>query len=148
MFSAKTYQKTVYLSFQCYFPCLGQNHWSLPAVLCGLLTNWSVILRRLKILGGVIFCLSLRQQILRKAFLARFFCKYIIYYSHCTSMSDQEEHVANCLKAIEDYRGQNISKWEAITQISTTIQSVTASTDNKQRSTAGDTYLAMLDEHD
>src|ERR1700677_790766 len=32
MFSAKTYQKTVYLSFQCYFPCLGQNHWSLPAV--------------------------------------------------------------------------------------------------------------------
>jgi hypothetical protein len=32
MFSAKTYQKTVYLSFQCYFPCLGQNNWSLPAV--------------------------------------------------------------------------------------------------------------------
>ena len=32
MFSAKTSQKTVYLSFQCYFPCLGQNHWSFPAV--------------------------------------------------------------------------------------------------------------------
>ena len=32
MFSGKTYQKTVYLSFSCYFPCLGQNHWSLPAV--------------------------------------------------------------------------------------------------------------------
>ena len=32
MFSGKTYKKTVYLSFSCYFPCLGQNHWSLPAV--------------------------------------------------------------------------------------------------------------------
>ena len=33
MFSGKTYKKTVYLSFSCYFPCLGQNHWSLPAVM-------------------------------------------------------------------------------------------------------------------
>jgi hypothetical protein len=61
---------------------------------------------------------------------------------------NQEEHVSDCLKAIEDYRGQNISKWEAISQISAAIQSATASTDNEQRSTAGDTYLAMLDEHD
>src|SRR6202050_1582397 len=61
---------------------------------------------------------------------------------------NQDGHVANCLKAIDEYRGRNISKWEAITQISTAIQSATASTDNEQRSTAGDTYLAMLDEHD
>ena len=60
----------------------------------------------------------------------------------------QEEHVSNCIKAINDYRGQNISKWEAITQISSALQSATASTDNEQRATAGGTYLAMLDEHD
>ena len=35
MFSGKTYQKTVYLSFSCYFPCLGQNHCSLAAVMAG-----------------------------------------------------------------------------------------------------------------
>jgi hypothetical protein len=60
----------------------------------------------------------------------------------------QQGHVTNCLKAIENYREQNISKWEAVTQISTAIQSATANMDNEQRSTAGDTYLAMLDEHD
>jgi hypothetical protein len=65
-----------------------------------------------------------------------------------TGTPNQEQHVADCLKAIEDYRRQSISKWEAISQISTTIRSTTASTDNKQRSTAGDIYLAMLDEHD
>ena len=65
-----------------------------------------------------------------------------------TETPNQEGHVANCLKAIEGYRGQNISKWEAITQISTAIRSATASTDNEQRSTARDTYLTMLDEHD
>src|SRR6202167_2367778 len=59
-----------------------------------------------------------------------------------------DENIDNCLKAVEDYRSQDITKWEAITQISTAIQSATASTDNEQRSTAGDTYLAMLDEHD
>jgi len=56
--------------------------------------------------------------------------------------------VTNCLQAVEDYRGQHISKWEAISKIATAIQSATASTDNEQRTTAGDTYLAMLDEHD
>jgi hypothetical protein len=61
---------------------------------------------------------------------------------------NQEGHVSNCLKAIKDYRKQNISKWEAVTQISSAIQSTTARMDSKQRSTAGDTYLAMLDEHD
>ena len=65
-----------------------------------------------------------------------------------TETPNQEGHVANCLKAIEEYRGQSISKWEAISQISAAIQSTTAGTDNEQRSTTGDTYLAMLDEHD
>jgi hypothetical protein len=32
MFSDKTCRKTVSLSFQCYFPCLRQNHQPLPAV--------------------------------------------------------------------------------------------------------------------
>ena len=59
-----------------------------------------------------------------------------------------DESVDNCLKAVEDYRGCNISKWDAITQIASVITSVTASTDNAQRSTAGATYLAMLDKHD
>jgi len=59
-----------------------------------------------------------------------------------------DESVVNGLKAVEDYRSQSISKWEAITQIASAIQSTTASMDSEQRSTAGDTYLAMLDEHD
>jgi hypothetical protein len=58
-----------------------------------------------------------------------------------------DESVTNCLQAVEDYRGQHISKWEAISKIATTIQSTTASTDNEQQTTAGDTYLAMLDKH-
>ena len=57
------------------------------------------------------------------------------------------ESVANCLKAVESYRGQNISKWEAITRIASAIQSATASTDDEQRTTTGDTYLTMLNEH-
>ena len=32
MFSAKTYWQIVYLSFWCYFLCLDQNNWPLPAV--------------------------------------------------------------------------------------------------------------------
>jgi hypothetical protein len=59
-----------------------------------------------------------------------------------------DESVDDCLKAVKDYKGQSISKWEAITQIVSTIESATASTDNEQRSTAGDTYLTMLNEHD
>src|ERR1700677_4385161 len=55
-----------------------------------------------------------------------------------------DESVTTCLRAIEDYRGQGISKWEAIIQIASAINSATASTDNEQRSTAGDTYLMML----
>ena len=59
-----------------------------------------------------------------------------------------DESVTNCLKAVEDYRSQQVSKWEAISQIAVAIQSVTPSTDVEQWSTAGSTYLAMLDEHD
>ena len=65
-----------------------------------------------------------------------------------TEPSTEESHVTECIKAVDDYRGQNISKWEAVTQISATIRSTTASTDNKERETAGETYLAMLDEFD
>ena len=55
---------------------------------------------------------------------------------------------ADCIKAVNDYRGENISKWKAVSQISAAIRSATASTDSEQRSSAGSTYLAMLDEHD
>jgi len=65
-----------------------------------------------------------------------------------TSSPVPDESVTTCLRAVEDYRGQGISKWEAVTQIASAINSSTAGTDNEQRSTAGDTYLAMLDEHD
>ena len=41
-----------------------------------------------------------------------------------------QEHVITCLKAVEEYRGQAITKWEAIAQISTAIQSTTAITDS------------------
>ena len=43
-----------------------------------------------------------------------------------------DESVTNCLKAVKDYRSQQVSKWEAISQIATAIQFVTASTDNEQ----------------
>ena len=64
------------------------------------------------------------------------------------AQTNQDEHIINCIKSFDDYRGQRIDKWEAITQISAAIQSATASTDIKQRSTARGTYLTMLDEHD
>ena len=32
MFSRQKWKKSVYLSFQCYFPCSDGNHWPLPAV--------------------------------------------------------------------------------------------------------------------
>ena len=60
----------------------------------------------------------------------------------------QEEHVVSCIKAIDNYSEHNISKWEAVAQISTALRSPTASVNNDQRATAGETYLAMLDEHD
>src|ERR1700722_6053159 len=59
--------------------------------------------------------------------------------------SSPEEHTAQCIKAIEDYRGRNITKWKAIAQILSALESATASTNSEQRSTAGETYLAMLD---
>ena len=62
--------------------------------------------------------------------------------------SVQDEGVTDCLKAVENYRGSHISKWDAISQITTAIRSSTASTDDEQRASAGGTYLAMLDEHD
>jgi len=60
----------------------------------------------------------------------------------------QYEHISSCIKAIDDYWAQNISKWEVITQISNSLQLTTASMDSKQRTTARGTYLAMLDKHD
>ena len=61
-----------------------------------------------------------------------------------TETPNQEALVADCLKTVEDYRGENISKWEAVSQIFGAIWSTTASADSQQRSAAGDTYLAML----
>ena len=63
------------------------------------------------------------------------------------SSSAQTDHVAECVKAIVDYRGNQISKWAAIAQISTAISSAAATMNEEQRATGG-TYLAMLDEHD
>src|ERR1700722_6154078 len=60
---------------------------------------------------------------------------------------DQDEFTTQCIKAIEDYRGQSITKWEAITPILDALQSATASMNSGQRSTAGGTYLGMLDKH-
>ena len=65
-----------------------------------------------------------------------------------TGSHNEEEHVDECIKAVNDHREQHINKQEAVTQISTAIQSATASTDNEQQATAGGIYLAMLDEHD
>jgi hypothetical protein len=63
------------------------------------------------------------------------------------SSSAQTDHVADCIKTIADYRGNRISKWTAISQISGAITSATTASE-EQRATAGGTYLAMLDEHD
>ena len=60
----------------------------------------------------------------------------------------QDDHVAECLKAITDYRGKQINKWAAIAQISVAISSAVASTNGEQQAAAGATYLEMLDEHD
>jgi hypothetical protein len=49
-----------------------------------------------------------------------------------TEPPTEEDHVVDCIKAVDDYRGQNISKWEAVSQISAAIRSATASTDNEQ----------------
>jgi hypothetical protein len=54
------------------------------------------------------------------------------HYGNRTGSPIPNESVANCLKAVESYRGQSISKWEAITQIGSAIQSATASTDDEQ----------------
>jgi len=59
-----------------------------------------------------------------------------------------KEGVTDCLKAIQDYRGQQISKWEAVLQIANAIKSVTTSMDGGQWASAGGTYLTMLNEHD
>jgi hypothetical protein len=64
------------------------------------------------------------------------------------SSSTQHDHIAECIKAIADYRGKRVSKWAAIAQISTALSSAAATTNSDQRATAGETYLAMLDEHD
>ena len=64
------------------------------------------------------------------------------------STSAQADHVAECVKAVADYRGNQISKWGAIAQISAAISSATASTNKEQQAAAGGTYLVMLDEHD
>ena len=64
------------------------------------------------------------------------------------SSSTKVNHIAECLKAVEDYRGQRISKWDAIAQISAAISDATVSTNSEQRATTGGTYLAMLNEHE
>ncbi|KIM75261.1 hypothetical protein PILCRDRAFT_92227 [Piloderma croceum F 1598] len=38
-----------------------------------------------------------------------------------TGPPTEEEHIVNCIKAVDNYRGQHISKWEAVTQISGAI---------------------------
>ena len=65
-----------------------------------------------------------------------------------SSSSTQDSHNVECLKAVEDYRGQQISKWDAVAQVTTAITSATVSMTSEQRAAAGGTYLAMLDEHD
>ena len=65
-----------------------------------------------------------------------------------SSSSTQDIHIAECLKAVEDYRGQRISKWDAVERVTTAIASASASTTREQRAAAGETYLGMLDEHD
>ena len=47
-----------------------------------------------------------------------------------------------------DYRGNRISKWGVITQISAAILSAAANMNEEQQATTRGTYLAMLDEHD
>jgi hypothetical protein len=69
-------------------------------------------------------------------------------YENQAETHTDKDHVSECIKAVDNYRGQNISKWESITQILSSIRSATASTDIDQQATAGGTYLAMLDEHD
>jgi hypothetical protein len=73
-------------------------------------------------------------------------------------MSDHEDQTeprstkgdltVDCVKAIDNYGGENISKWEAVSQISASIQSATASTDIGQSTSTGEIYLTMLNEHD
>jgi hypothetical protein len=60
----------------------------------------------------------------------------------------QADHVADCLRAVEDYRGHRLSKWSAIALISTAISAAAAGTTSEQRTAAGEHYLVMLDEHD
>jgi hypothetical protein len=64
------------------------------------------------------------------------------------SSSTQIDHVVECIKAVSDYRGQRISKWDAIARVSAAISSAAPDTSSGQRTSAGGTYLAMLDEHD
>jgi hypothetical protein len=93
---------------------------------------------------------------LRKAFLRNLHINFVTKISLTltsfnedqTGSLNEEEHVDKCIKAVNDYREQHINKWEAVTQISTAIQSATASMDNEQQATAGGIYLVMLNEHD
>ena len=64
------------------------------------------------------------------------------------STATPEDHIAICVKAVVGYRGQEIGKWEVISRILGAIESTASSTDIEQRTAAGETYLAMLDEHD
>ena len=62
--------------------------------------------------------------------------------------STQVDHVMECLEVVEDYRGQRISKWDTIAQVSTAILSAAASMNSEQHSAAGKMFLAMLNKHD
>ena len=65
-----------------------------------------------------------------------------------SSHSSQVDHVAECIKAVDDYRGQQISKWNTVVQITVAISSAIAGMNSMQHAATGGTYLVMLDEHD
>jgi hypothetical protein len=60
----------------------------------------------------------------------------------------QSEGATECLRAVKNYRGSHISKWDAVSKIAAAIGSDTASLNGDQQTSMGNTYLAMLDQHD
>ena len=72
----------------------------------------------------------------------------MFHHRSWTGSPTPDERIGYCLQAFENYQSKSIMKWEANAQIASTIQVSSASTNGKQRSAAGITYLAMLDKHD
>ncbi len=56
--------------------------------------------------------------------------------------------VAKCTAAVEEYRGNKISKIRAISSILDGISEAASITDQDQRDQAAGSYLGMLDQHD